>query len=148
MAADNEIKKDFPLYSGDRGVLGLPMRMVVALIIGGAALGAVTYFMMTHCWTPEQLNVSWEPGVADAGLTTITVTVSDADGDPIKDASVVITGLGGAGSNKTNGTGEAEITINTQIPDHRNQGYLDITAKASGCYKDYSQDKAIKVVEG
>ncbi len=132
----------------NNGVLGLPMRMVVALIIGGAALGAITYFMTTHCWTPEQINVNWRPNVVDEGSSTITVTVKDADGDPIKDATVTITGLGGAGSTKTNNGGEAEITLTTNIPENKNEGYLDITAKASGCYKDYSQDNAIKVVAG
>lgn len=132
----------------NNGVLGLPMRMVVALIIGGAALGTITYFMTTHCWSPEQLNVNWHPDVVDEGASTINVTVRDADGDPIKDASVAITGLGGAGSDKTNNDGEVEITIHTHIPENRNEGYLDITARVSGCYKDYSHNDAIKVVAG
>lgn len=136
------------LFHDPRGVLGLPMRMVVALIVGGAALGAITYFMMNHCWTPEQLDVSWQPNVVEAGHASITITVNDADGDPVNDASIAVTGLGGAGSNKTNNEGKAEITINTRIPDSRKEGYLDITVKASGCYKDYHQNSAIKVVEG
>ncbi len=137
-----------PLYSESNGVLGLPTRMVVALIVGAAALGTLTYCMMNHCWLPKELNVNWEPKMIKAGHTSVTVTVTDADGDPVPGASVTITGLGGAGENKTDKNGTAEITIHARLPEHRNEGYLDVTAQTSGCYKDYSQKDAIKVVAG
>jgi hypothetical protein len=122
--------------------------MVVALIIGGAALGTVTYYTATHCWTPEHLKVAYEPDVVEEGPTSITVTVNDADGTPVQDASVSVTGLGAGGSNTTNAEGTASVRITSHLPEGRREGYLDIMVTAAGCYKQYSQDDAIKVVKG
>ncbi len=138
-----------PTFLSDaRGVLGLPLRMVVALIIGGAALGTVTYYTAMHCWTPGHLKVAYEPDVVEEGPTSITVTVNDADGTPVQDASVAVTGLGAGGGNTTNAEGTAVIRVTSQLPDGRREGYLDIMVTATGCYKQYSQDDAIKVVKG
>ncbi|MEA2054032.1 MAG: hypothetical protein U9O96_02780 [Candidatus Thermoplasmatota archaeon] len=124
------------------------MRMVATLIIGGAVLGAIVYYMTTNCWNPEELQVSWDKDVVEEGNRVIEITVNDKDGKPIKNAIVTITGLETADSNKTGSNGRTQLNINPALSPYRNEGYLDIKVKASGCYKDFEQDDAIKVVVG
>jgi len=125
------------------------MRLIVALIIGGAALGTVVYYVHSHCWNPENLQVNWTPNVITVDDTTITVTVKDEDGHPVKGANIVVTGLHTGDSSNTNDLGSVTLSLSgLSIPEYRNEAYLDIEATASGCYKKYEQEDAIKVVRG
>ena len=128
------------------GVLELPMRMAVTLVIGGAVLGAIVYYVSSNCWNPESIQVSWNPEVLSEGSNDVEVTVNNEHGNPIKDAIVTISGLGDADSNKTGGNGKATLHISPQLGIYRNEGYLDMEVKVSGCYRDFFQHDAIKVV--
>lgn len=123
------------------------MRMVITLVIGGAALGSVTYYLTSNCWSPENIQVSWSPEVLNEGDNNLEVKVTDEHGKPIKNAIVTITGLGTASSNRTGSDGEACIHISPILPRYRNEGYLSIQVKAGGCYRDFTQSDAIKVVK-
>jgi len=130
-----------------KAVTELPMRMVVTLVIGGVALGSVTYYLTSNCWSPENIQVSWSPEVLNEGSNTLEVKVADGHGKPIKNAIVTVVGLGTASSNKTGSNGEVRLHINPILPKYRNEGYLSIQVKAGGCYRDFTQSDAIKVVK-
>jgi len=129
-------------------VLELPMRMVVTVVIGGAVLGSIMYYMSSNCWNPESIRVSWSPEVLYEGDNEVSITVTDGHGNPLKNAVVTMVGLGDAGSNKTGGDGNAIVHISPQIDPNRNEGYLDIEVKVGGCYRDFIQHDAIKVIRG
>ncbi len=131
----------------EKGVLGLPMRMVVAIVIGGAVLGIIIYYLTGQCFFPQTLQVSWQPTVIKEGEQKIEVIVKDENGDAIKNAVVTITGLKTADSNKTGSNGKAYLEINPVLPSYRNEGYLDIKVTAGGCYKKFVQEDAIKVIK-
>jgi len=130
-----------------KAVVELPMRMIVTLIIGGTALGFITYYLTSNCWSPENTQVTWSPDILSEGSNDLEVKVTDGHGKPIKNAIVTVTGLGTASSNKTGSNGEAYLHINPILPQYRSEGYLSIQVKAGRCYRDFIQNDAIKVVK-
>lgn len=135
----------------NNAVLGLPMRLTVVIIIGTIALLAIVAFILTPCLFPEKVIVSVDPTVntiagGDEATFDITVYVSDREGNPIKNANVLIEGLGGAGAAITGNDGRALIRINVRLEPGRIQGFLDVTVKAGTCYEKFSQSDMITVV--
>ena len=128
-----------------QGVLGLPLRMVVSIIVGGVALSTVLYFLSSSCIVPKELEVKWKPIVINnEKKNEITVSVF-ADGKAVRGANVIIMGLGNASSGKTDGEGEVTISFTPHMKG-RNEGYVDIRVTAQGCYKSFEEEDAIKVV--
>ncbi|HDN51240.1 MAG TPA: hypothetical protein ENG06_05650 [Thermoplasmatales archaeon] len=133
----------------ERGVLDLPLRLLVTLVVGAAALSIILYYIFTPCWFPEHLQVQWHPLVINADEEEkIVITVMDSHGNPVSRASVIVSGLGNASSNKTINNGTATLEIQCSLPSYRNEGYLDISVHAPGCYEKFFQENAIKVVKG
>ena len=137
------------MLGDERGVIDLPLRLLVTLVVGAAALSIILYYVLAPCWFPEHLQVQWDRLVINADEDeTIVVTVMDSHGNPISRASVIISGLGNASSNKTEGEGTATLCIRCSLPPYRNEGYLDVSVDAPGCYEKFFQENAIKVVRG
>jgi len=137
------------MIDDERGVLDLPLRLLVTLVVGAAALSAILYYLSAPCWFPEHLQVEWNPQIINAEEESrINIKVMDSHGNPVSRASVIISGLGNAGSNKTGEDGTTTILISCSLPSYRNEGYLDISVNAPGCYEKFFQENAIKVVRG
>ena len=131
----------------NRGVLELPLRMVVTLVIGSAALIIILSFILQPCLFPKSLQVSWHPSIIESDVEKeIIISVYDPKGKPVSGATVMISGLGTVGVNKTNGEGEASISIRASLPEYRSEGYLNLRVKVNRCYEDFYQENAIKVV--
>jgi len=132
-------------------VIDLPMKLTVSIIIGTVALIAILSYIMNPCMFPSQMVVSVNPilntipGNQPSELDII-VFVNDTDGYAIKDAIVLIKGLGGIGSNYTDENGETTINITVELAQSANEGYLDISVKAA-CHEKYIQDELIKIVK-
>jgi len=135
-----------------RGLEDLPLRLIVTIIVGGAAVGVITSFLFTTCWHKEGLEVFWTPEMIvlneEQEYYPIKIYVTDNRGNVVKNANVVITGLGEAVSGKTDDKGEIAFEISIELPEFRNEGYLDIEVNAAGCYTQFYQEDAIKVVRG
>ncbi len=128
------------------GVIGLPLRLVVAIAIGGTALALVVGYIETTK-LPPSLLVSWDKNtyeIGDDGKITIEVTVKDEKNNLIDNAQVVIYGLGDVGSGKTV-NGKTTISLSPHF--RENEGYLNIEVKAAG-YKPYKGEEEIRVVKG
>jgi len=72
------------------------------------------------------------------------ITVKDSMGHPIQDASVLIRGLGGAGSNITDCLGNTTVFLFVHLEVGVLEGYLDVSVKAP-CYTDFSFEDYIKI---
>ena len=130
----------------NEGVIGLPLKMVVSIVIGGVALSAVFYFLSSQCIYPKELDVQWSPLVIEnEKMNKIQVKVR-SDGKAVEGANVVISGLGNASSGKTNENGQATLYFTPHMKE-RNEGYVDIYVNAGRCYKKFHRENAIKVVE-
>ena len=135
----------------NKAVLGLPMRLTVSLIIGTVALAAILTYILNPCLFPSQMTVSASPMINtitgnQPTELNITVFVKNPEGKPIKDASVIIKGLDGIGSNFTDINGETEVKITVILADSANEGYLDVNVKAA-CHQTYIQEDLIKIIK-
>jgi len=135
-----------------QGVVGLPMRLTVSIIIGTVALFTIISFIMNPCLFPSKMVVSVYPltntilGDGSFSLNPpITVYVNSSDGHPIAGANVLIKGLGGAGSGSTDEHGKCVILITVTLESGLHEGYLDLSVKAP-CHESFSQDDMVKIV--
>lgn len=146
------LSKNFGFFiRNERAVLGLPMRLTVILIIGVVALIAILAFILNPCLLPDKMIVVVEPIVneittGDEATFDIDVHVTDSSGNPVKSANVIIDGLGGAGSGRTDEYGDTTVQIMVRLEPGKIQGFLDVTVKAGACYEKFSQSDMIAVV--
>lgn len=135
--------------SGERGAIDLPFRLVVTTVIGGIILGLIGYYISTTCLLMKEMQVIWKPSVVEIngknGSCKIEVEVKDENGNPIKNAVVTITGLGGADSGITGKNGSVSLNISL-VMEERREGYLNIRVMHDKCYKDFYEENAIKVI--
>jgi hypothetical protein len=141
-------RKTIAFIKNEKAVLGLPMRLTVSLIIGTVALAAILSYILNPCLFPARMIVSVNPivhTISGDDAINMTVYVNETTGHPIKDAIVIIKGLGGAGTNMTDEHGKAIINITVKLQDGQYEGYLDISVKAA-CHEPFSQQDIIKIV--
>lgn len=134
----------------EKAVLGLPMRLTVSLIIGTVALVAILSYVMNPCLFPDRMIVSVNPmaNIVSGNNSTdinITIYVNETNGYPIKNANVIIKGLTGIGANHTDENGKTIIRITVKLESGVNEGYLDVSVKAT-CHETFSQQDMIKIL--
>lgn len=144
-------KRKLYFLDNENAVLGLPLRLTVSLIIGAVVLIAILSYMLNPCLFPHRMLISVTPLVAslqsnDPENVTFTVFVNDTDGHPLCGASVIITGLGGAGSGFSDKDGKTIVQTQVQLKDGIYEGYLDIVVKAA-CHEPFEHQAIIKVVK-
>jgi hypothetical protein len=127
------------------------MRLTVSLVIGTVALIAILSYITNPCLFPERMIVSLTPIIttlpgSEPENVTFTVYVNETDGHPLSGASVIIKGLGGAGSGFSDHNGKVLIQIQVQLESGVYEGYLDISVKAA-CHEPFEQQDMIKVVK-
>jgi len=136
----------------ENAVIGMPMRLTVSIIIGAVALIAILSFIVNPCLFPSKMIVSVDSMINEipAGNTSadfnITVSVSEVDGHPIRNANVIIKGLEGIGSGYTDGNGETTIQVSVGLEDGQYEGYLDVSVKAPCGRHDKTSDTIISVL--
>jgi len=138
-------------FNNENAVLGLPLRLTVSLIIGGVVLLTILSFILNPCLFPHRMLVSVTPLLtsvhsSDPENVTFIVSVNDTDGHPLSGASVIIEGLGGAGSGFSDTYGKTVVQIQVQLEDGVYEGYLDIAVKAA-CQEPFEHQDIIKVVK-
>jgi hypothetical protein len=143
-------RKHISFYENDQAVLGLPMRLTVSIIIGTVALIAILGYIMNPCIFPYKMIVSVTPMVitlsGDAsGNLSFLVNVTEINGYPLRDASVIIDGLGGAGSGFSNDNGTAFVELTVCLESGRREGYLDVSVSAP-CHETVALHDMIKIV--
>ena len=79
-----------------------------------------------------------------------TINVTDKDGNPVRDANVVLRGLGGAASNTTDIKGRTVLTTTgdalVQLDPNQNEGTMDLKILADGFY-DYERKDAVMIIK-
>jgi hypothetical protein len=131
------MKKRKYFWKNNTAVLGLPMRLTVCLLIGTVALIAILSYIMNPGIFPHKMIVSVTPmlvslpGNSTENLT-FWVNISEIDGHPLHDASVIIDGLGGAGSGYSDTNGTAVVHLTVYLEEVWREGYLDLSVSAPG----------------
>ena len=143
----------------------LPINIVVMLVVGMVALAALIAIIPppTKNMTVniDESGISSNPlksgntVIVDAvtaqnALTLLVkITATDPDGNPVRDANVVLRGLGGVATNTTDINGIAMLITDAaqiKLGANQNEGTMDLTITANGFY-DYDNTDAVMIVK-
>jgi len=141
------------LRRDERAIEGLPVRLVIALVVGVASLSVMLNMIsgLSGLATTE-LDVRPEPEVTTPGEQEIELTVVGSDGDPVSDATVVVEGgtadLDGAATARTGPDGTATVTVDPELGPNREDGTLTVDVKppAGSSYADRRENTRVLVV--
>jgi hypothetical protein len=137
----------------ERAIEGLPIRLVIALVVGVASLGVMMNMLSgIGGLTVTELDAKPSPDVMGPESQDIDVTVVDADGKPVEGATVVITGgtatLGNVETATTDEEGEISVHVDPELGPNQQEGTLEVNIKppAGSDYADDRENTAILVV--
>jgi hypothetical protein len=143
-------------FRGDtRGIEGLPIRLVIALVIGVASL-SVMMNMLTGIQglSTTELDVRPEPEVVEPGERSLELTVVGADGRAVADATVLVKGgsadLDGVRTATTGEDGQVSVSAAPTLRANQDEGTLLIEVKppAGSGYVDRRGNTKVLVVRG
>lgn len=141
------------LRHDDRAIEGLPVRLVIALVVGIASLSVMMSSISgLGSLGVTELDTRPEPDIISPGSQTVTVAVVDPEGGPITDATVIAKSgtarLSGLTTAKTNATGVATLTMAPRLGPNQVEGTVTLDVKPpDGSYADRRENTAILVVE-
>ncbi len=121
-------------WRDERAIEGLPVRLVIALVVGVASLG-VMLSLIDGVGTvgATELDVQADPAVMEPGEETVTLRVIDPDGQPVAGATVVVTGdsadLDGVTTATTDANGTTVVSLDPTLPPNRVDGELRVEIK-------------------
>lgn len=142
-------------FRGDeRAIEGLPVRLVIALVVGVASL-SVMMGMLSSISGLAVTEVDAEPApeVTTPGNQTVAVRVVDPDGTGIANATVVVrpgsARLERVHTARTNRSGVAAVAIAPTLGPNQVEGTveLDVKPPAGSEYVDRRENTALLVVE-
>jgi hypothetical protein len=138
----------------DRGIEGLPVRLVIAMVVGVASLSVMMSMLSgISGLSVIELDVRPEPEVTTPGEQTVTVTVVDPDGQPVSEATVVARGgtarLDGVSTATTGPNGTADLELSPRLRSNQRDGTVafEIKPPAGSEYEDRRENTALLVVE-
>ncbi len=146
----------FESFRADRRAIeGLPIRLVIALVIGVASL-SVMMNMLTGIQglSTTELDVRPEPEVVSPGETSIELTVVGADGSSVADATVIVKAgsadLDGVRTATTGEDGTVTVSAAPSLRSNQDEGTLLIEVKppAGSGYVDRRGNAKVLVVRG
>lgn len=122
------------LGTDTRAIEGLPIRLVIALVVGVASL-SVMMNMLTGIQglAVTELDARPDPDVITPGEQTIDVTVLTPDGATVSDATIIVKGASastdGIETAKTDADGTASVTIDPGLRPNQDEGTVTIDVK-------------------
>lgn len=152
------IRDPLAVLEDERAIEGLPIRLVVALVVGVASL-SVMMSMVTGIGGLEtaELDAQPEPEVVDADSFhgTLTITVVDDDGVPVEGATVLLQpGSAGLGDDahhaQSDGDGQVVFRgVQPELDANQYQGTLtiDVQPPAGSKYEDRRENAEVLVLE-
>lgn len=139
--------------SDTRGIEGLPVRLVIALVVGVASLSVMMNMISgISGLAVTELDVHPEPEVVDPGDGTSDVSVVDPDGQTVSDATVIARGgsarLDGIETATTDENGIAEMELSPELRANQGDGTIEFEIKppAGSEYADERGNTALLVV--
>jgi hypothetical protein len=145
------------LWRDERAIEGLPIRLVIALVVGIACLAVMMNVIGgLNAFGSTELGTDPEPEILEAGNSTdVSVTVLDPGGEPIQNATVVATGdsaqLPDIRTAETGENGTAVLSdLAAELRPNQDRGTidLDIRPPSDGDYTDDRENTDIMIIEG
>jgi hypothetical protein len=141
------------LRADERAIEGLPIRLVIALVVGVASLSVMMSMLGgIHGLTVTELDARPSPEVVAPGSQSLEVTALTAGGEPVSGATVVVSGgsarLDGVHTAETGPNGTATLTVSPSLRENQEEGTLEIDLKppADGGYVDRRGNTEVLVV--
>lgn len=142
-------------FRGDeRGIEGLPVRLVVALVVGVASLSLMMSMISgISGLAVTELDVRPEPEVVSPGDRTVSVEVVGPEGRGVAGATVIARSgsarLEGVRTATTDGDGRAEFELSPALGPNRVDGTVEFDVKppAGSEYADRRENTVLLVVE-
>ncbi|WP_048050970.1 carboxypeptidase regulatory-like domain-containing protein [Methanosarcina soligelidi] len=154
------------LFRHNEKAMELPINIVVMLVVAMVALATLISIIPIPT---KEMSVFVEstgpaPGNLQTGNSIIVssttaqnpftvsseVRVTDKDGNPVRNANVILKGLGGVASNTTDINGATVLTTPAgalvRLDPNQNEGTMDLKIIADGFY-DYEKKDAIMIVK-
>ncbi|MFA9516808.1 carboxypeptidase regulatory-like domain-containing protein [Halopenitus sp. H-Gu1] len=128
IAVAAELRRD------ERAIEGLPIRLVIALVVGVASLSVMMSMVSgIQGLAVVELDVQPDPEVTTPGDQELSLTVVDPDGTPVADATVVVRGetarIDGVSTARTDDSGVATVTVEPELGPNQVDGTLSIDVK-------------------
>lgn len=138
----------------ERAIEGLPIRLVIALVVGVASLSVMMSMIAgIGGLAVTELDAQPDPEVTSPGEQEMSIAVVAPDGDRIAGATVIVRAgtarLDGVATATTDDSGVATLTVAPALGPNQPDGTLtiDIKPPAGSEYADDQQNTRILVVE-
>ncbi|MFB6170896.1 MAG: carboxypeptidase regulatory-like domain-containing protein [Haloarculaceae archaeon] len=138
----------------ERGIEGLPVRLVIALVVGVASLSVMMQMLSgISGLAVTEVDAQPAPQVTAPGNQTVAVRVVDPEGASVSNATVVARAgsarLDGVETARTNASGVATLSLAPRLGPNQVEGTveLDVKPPAGSEYVDRRENTAILVVE-
>jgi hypothetical protein len=143
------------LLDDERGIEGLPVRLIIAFVVGVATLSVMLNMISgVESFAVSELDVKPEPEVVGPGDAQIEVTAVDSSGAPVADATVLVkrgsASLDSVAVATTGPDGTANLSVAPALGPNQAQGTLTVDVKppAGSKYMDRRGNAEILVVRG
>jgi len=137
----------------ERAIEGLPVRLVIALVVGVASLSVMMSMLSgISGLAVTELDVQPTPEVVTPGNHTIQVAVVDPDGQRVSNATVVARGgsarLDGVETGTTGANGTVALSLSPALGANQRDGTVEFDVKppAGSEYADKRENTAVLVV--
>ncbi|MFC7324948.1 carboxypeptidase regulatory-like domain-containing protein [Halorubrum rutilum] len=137
-----------------RAIEGLPVRLVIALVVGVASLSVMMGMIGDiEGLAATEVDAQPQPEVTTPGEQSIDVSVIDPDGGRVADATVLVRSgsaqIDGVATAETNEEGVATVDVAPELGPNQPDGTLTVDVKppAEGDYVDERENTAVLVVE-
>jgi len=141
------------LWRDQRAIEGLPIRLVIALVVGVACLGVMMSTISgLETLQVAEVDVQPEPEVTGSGDVDVTVTVVDPEGAAVADATVVAKSgtatLDSVTTAETGSDGTATLSLSPSLGPNQQEGSVvfDVKPPASSNYRDNQGNTELLVV--
>lgn len=138
----------------ERAIEGLPVRLVIALVVGVASLSVMMGMIGDiEGLAATEVDAQPQPEVTTPGEQSIDVAVLDPDGSRVADATVIVRSgsaqIDGVATAETNAEGVATVDVAPELGPNQPDGTLTVEVKppAEGDYVDERENTAVLVVE-
>lgn len=141
------------LWRDDRAIEGLPIRLVIALVVGVASLAVMMNVISgLNTFGMTELDTRPHEEIITTNNSTVNVTVVDSDGEKISDATVIAKGgtatLSSIATGKTDQNGTVMLDIDPSLRPNQKEGTITLDIRPpGGDYTDKRENTEILVIE-
>ena len=142
------------LLADDRAIEGLPVRLVIAFIVGITTLSLMLNMVSgLGGFAVSELDAKPDPDVMTTAERDVNISVVDSNGDPVAGATVIVRSdtatIGDIVTAETGDNGVATVRLDPELGPNQQDGTLEIDIKppAGGDFSDKRQNGKILVLE-